>query len=126
MTSVKVGRDEADRPQVFRTLAVNSCKRLDTEGPDERELIPTDLDCATYSAELVDLGNLAFMKNQFKTLRASSLYCQRCKVARPVRERLLLVLPDREIYDYLCTECGSSVGSREVKAAETNRPSLII
>ena len=105
---------------------MHSRKRLDTERPDERELIPTDLDCATYSAELIDLGNLAFMKNQFKTLRASSLYCQRCKVARPVRERLLLVLPDREIYDYLCTECGSSVGSREVKAAETGRPSLII
>ena len=46
--------------------------------------------------------------------------------ARPVRERLLLVLPDRELYDYLCTECGSSVGSREVKAAESERPSLII
>jgi hypothetical protein len=36
----------------------------------------------------------------------------------PVRERLLLVLPDREIYDYLCTECGSSVGRREITAAE--------
>jgi len=36
----------------------------------------------------------------------------------PVRERLLLVLPDREIYDYLCTECGSSVGRREITAGE--------
>jgi hypothetical protein len=36
----------------------------------------------------------------------------------PVRERLLLVLPDREIFDYLCTECGSSVGRREVTAGE--------
>ena len=36
----------------------------------------------------------------------------------PVRERLLLVLPDREIFDYLCTECGSSVGQREVTAGE--------
>jgi hypothetical protein len=75
---------------------------------------------------LVKSGFLGRMKNQFKTLRASSLYCQRCKVARPVRERLLLVLPDRELYDYLCTECGSSVGSREVKAAASDRPSLII
>ncbi|MDQ6623292.1 MAG: hypothetical protein M3Y86_07385 [Verrucomicrobiota bacterium] len=36
----------------------------------------------------------------------------------PVRERLLLVLPDKEIYDYLCTGCASSVGSREVTAGE--------
>jgi len=35
-----------------------------------------------------------------------------------VRERLLLVLPDREIFDYLCTECGSSVGRREITAGE--------
>ena len=36
----------------------------------------------------------------------------------PVRERLLLVLPEREIYDYLCTGCGSSVGRREITAGE--------
>ena len=36
----------------------------------------------------------------------------------PVRERLLLVLPDKEIYDYLCTGCADSVGQREVTAGE--------
>ena len=36
----------------------------------------------------------------------------------PVRERLLLVLPDKEIFDYLCTSCGSSVGRREITAGE--------
>jgi len=36
----------------------------------------------------------------------------------PVRERLLLILPDKEIFDYLCTGCGSSVGQREVTAGE--------
>ena len=36
----------------------------------------------------------------------------------PVRESLLLVLPDREIYDYLCTGCSSSVGRREINAGE--------
>jgi hypothetical protein len=36
----------------------------------------------------------------------------------PVRERLLLVLPDRELYDYLCTGCASSVGQREVTAGD--------
>ena len=36
----------------------------------------------------------------------------------PVRERLLLVLPDKEIFDYLCTGCASSVGQREVTAGD--------
>ena len=36
----------------------------------------------------------------------------------PVRERLLLILPEKEIYDYLCTGCASSVGQREVTSAE--------
>ena len=36
----------------------------------------------------------------------------------PVRERLLLVLPDREIFDYLCSGCGSSVGRREITAGQ--------
>ncbi|QSR83888.1 hypothetical protein [Methylacidimicrobium sp. B4] len=34
-----------------------------------------------------------------------------------VRERLLLVLPGKEIYDYLCTGCGASLGQREVVAS---------
>jgi hypothetical protein len=57
-------------------------------------------------------------QQQFENFTASSLYCEKCKVAMPVRERLLLVLPDREIYDYLCTGCASSVGRREVTAGE--------
>ena len=58
------------------------------------------------------------MSRQFESLRASSLYCRRCGQAMPVRERLLLVLPDKEIYDYLCTGCADSVGQREVTAGE--------
>jgi adenylate kinase family enzyme len=48
----------------------------------------------------------------------SSLYCEKCGAAMPVRERLLLILPDRELYDYLCTNCASSVGQREVTAGD--------
>jgi len=58
------------------------------------------------------------MEQQFESLTASSLYCDKCKTAMPVRERLLLILPDKEIFDYLCTGCGSSVGQREVTAGE--------
>ena len=55
---------------------------------------------------------------QFENFTASSLYCEKCKAAMPVRERLLLVLPDRELYDYLCTNCAASVGQREVTAGD--------
>lgn len=55
---------------------------------------------------------------QFENFTASTLYCEKCRATTPVRERLLLVLPDKEIFDYLCTECGSSVGQREVTAGE--------
>lgn len=56
------------------------------------------------------------MSGRFESLRASSLYCRRCGRAMPVRERLLLVLPDRELYDYRCTGCADSLGQREVTA----------
>jgi NAD-dependent SIR2 family protein deacetylase len=57
-------------------------------------------------------------QQQFENFTASTLYCEKCHATTPVREKLLLVLPDREIFDYLCTECGSSVGQREVTAGE--------
>jgi hypothetical protein len=57
-------------------------------------------------------------QQQFENFTASTLFCEKCQTATPVRERLLLVLPDKEIFDYLCTECGSSVGQREVSAGE--------
>ena len=50
----------------------------------------------------------------FEKLEASVLFCARCQAPRPVRERLLLVLPDGELHEYLCCGCGSSVGSRKV------------
>lgn len=56
------------------------------------------------------------MPRQFNNLSASELYCPRCKASQPVRERLMLVLPHAEIFDYRCTVCGDSLGSREVKA----------
>lgn len=55
------------------------------------------------------------MQEQFEHLRASELFCPRCKTAQPVREKLLLVLPGKDLYDYVCSFCGTSLGSREVK-----------
>ena len=57
-------------------------------------------------------------QQQFENFTASSLYCEKCKAAMPVRERLLLILPDKEIFDYLCAGCASSVGQREVTAGD--------
>lgn len=56
------------------------------------------------------------MQKQFDDLRASLLYCNRCGRAMPVRERLLLVLPDGDLYEYTCEGCGDSVGSKTERA----------
>jgi len=53
----------------------------------------------------------------FEEFQASVLFCARCRAPQPVRERLLLILPDGELHEYLCTVCGGSVGSRKVTAA---------
>ncbi len=52
------------------------------------------------------------MNKTFDKIQASLLYCTKCGRAMPVRERLLLILPTGELYDYLCQGCGSSVGSK--------------
>ncbi len=62
---------------------------------------------------------------QFDDFRASSLYCTPCGKAQPVRQRLLLVLPDRELHEYQCEVCGESVGQREVTAADTIAQKLV-
>jgi len=49
---------------------------------------------------------------QFEELEASALFCSKCNKAVPVRKKLLLTLPEGDKYDYLCTECGSLVGSK--------------
>lgn len=43
------------------------------------------------------------------------LYCPKCGQATPARERLLLVLPTGNLYEYLCVQCGTSTGSKTEK-----------
>ena len=52
-------------------------------------------------------------QKDFEDLEASQLFCPTCKRAMPVRKRLFLVLLDKEIFDYVCTRCGSAVGKKE-------------
>jgi hypothetical protein len=61
---------------------------------------------------------------QFEELQASVLFCGRCRAPQRVRERLLLVLPDGELYEYLCTACGESVGKRKLTGAPP--PALLV
>lgn len=53
---------------------------------------------------------------QFESLRASLLFCPKCQTATPARERLLLVLPTGNLYEYLCARCGTSTGSKTDQA----------
>jgi hypothetical protein len=57
-------------------------------------------------------GPVKEQEDQFRALKASLLYCPRCRVATPTRERLLLVLPTGNLYEYLCQQCGTSTGSK--------------
>jgi hypothetical protein len=55
------------------------------------------------------------MEQSFDQFNAALLYCNKCGRAMPVRQKLLLVLPDGELYDYTCQGCNSSVGSKTEK-----------
>jgi hypothetical protein len=61
---------------------------------------------------------------QFESFKASRLYCRKCAKSMPVRERLLLILPDKDLYEYLCTGCGASLGQREVTLADKQLAAL--
>jgi hypothetical protein len=54
------------------------------------------------------------MSQQFGSFTASELYCPKCRMAQPVRERLLLVLPTGELHEFTCSRCGESLGKRTV------------
>jgi len=61
------------------------------------------------------------MSQQFGDFNASELYCPKCRASQPVRERLLLVLLDGELHEYVCARCDSSLGKRTV-TGPTARP----
>lgn len=51
-------------------------------------------------------------QSQFRSFGASELYCPNCRRAMPVREKMLLVLSRGELYDYVCSRCGTSLGTK--------------
>ena len=61
----------------------------------------------------------------FRDLEASELFCPRCQAARPVRERLLLVLPDGELHEYRCAVCATSLGTRTAYTAREGAMKIV-
>lgn len=51
-------------------------------------------------------------KPHYDEFEASELFCATCRRAQPVRKHLLLVLPQGNKYEYRCSVCGGSVGSK--------------
>ena len=58
---------------------------------------------------------------QYKDFTATYLYCDKCVSSMPVRERLLLILPDGYLYEYLCQGCGQTVGDKKVSLSKDDR-----
>lgn len=64
-------------------------------------------------------GPLSYRRGQggkpeaYRDFTATELYCPKCRQAMAVREKMLLVLPDGDLFDYVCSKCGTSVGSRK-------------
>ncbi|MDI6758269.1 MAG: hypothetical protein QMD94_01120 [Candidatus Omnitrophota bacterium] len=66
---------------------------------------------------------------QFDDFNATYLYCNKpegsgfvsfneshnCNGSMPVREKLLLILPDGYLFEYLCVNCGETVGDKKTK-----------
>lgn len=50
--------------------------------------------------------------HSFDQLEATMLLCPTCREAMPVRKRLLLVLPQGNKFEYLCTTCGATCGDK--------------
>jgi hypothetical protein len=61
------------------------------------------------------------MSQQFGDLSATELFCPKCRISQPVRERLLLILLNGELHEYVCAKCGASLGKRTVTGPSVTR-----
>ena len=51
-------------------------------------------------------------RDAFEQLEATLLFCPKCREAVPVRKRLLLILPQGNKFEYLCSRCASICGDK--------------
>ncbi len=68
--------------------------------------------------------NRGQQEGSYGEFNATELYCPRCKQAMPVRQSLLLVLPDGDKYEYRCARCGTSLGDKLDRTGGIYRPTL--
>ncbi|HOO55491.1 MAG TPA: hypothetical protein PLN69_01630 [bacterium] len=61
---------------------------------------------------------------QFENFNATQLYCPKCRTATRVKERLLLVLPEGEIHEYVCSICGTQLGKRKSTEGKKELPRM--
>jgi len=64
--------------------------------------------------------------SQFDQFQASSLFCPTCGTAQPVSRRLLLVLPDGDLFGYHCQACGTSVGTQRNRDQEGEKKIILV
>ncbi len=48
----------------------------------------------------------------YDEFEASELFCSKCQKSTPVSKKLLIILPSGNKFEYLCSVCGNSVGSK--------------
>jgi hypothetical protein len=60
---------------------------------------------------------MSLLKNKpvpnYEEFEAVNLFCPTCRRALPVRKRLLLVLPDGDLFEYRCSRCNTLVGKKK-------------
>lgn len=52
-------------------------------------------------------------QSSYGEFNATQIFCPRCRRPMEVRSRVLLFLPDGDLYDYNCVGCGTSLGTRK-------------
>ena len=52
---------------------------------------------------------------QYDDLQATHIYCPTCRTAMPVRERLLLILPEGDLYELTCARCHTQLAKQTRK-----------
>ena len=70
------------------------------------------MDLKNFTQASRSFTNQVNRSEMFKEFDATELYCPRCKQAVPVRKRLLLILPEGDKYEYICSFCAESIGMK--------------
>ncbi|MCX7661755.1 MAG: cytoplasmic protein [Candidatus Omnitrophica bacterium] len=61
------------------------------------------------------------MGENFQEFSATYLYCDNCDQVMPVAEKLLLILPEGYLYQYICKGCGKVVGDKKSSLSEEDK-----